>query len=301
MNAPAAVSWPSLAIDEIEIGDRYRKDLGDLDDLAMSIVENDLIHPIAITSDGRLVAGHRRLEACRRLGWSEVPVRVLTSISDAVGLLLAERDENECREPPKVSEQVAMGLAIEALEKPKAAARKAATQAKPGAGVVGGETVSPPTPEPRVREKVGAALGISGVTYDRARLVVTTANDPDAPEDVRKVASQALAEMDATGKVKGAWRKTLDARDGKLVAPEEPPETPTGRDLTRARAHLRRAHDLAATLRGFVRALEDGTAIDARRVRAASLEESRQIARDLKESLAALRKVQRAIEQESRR
>ena len=68
-----------------------------------------------------------------------------------------------------------------------------------------------------------------------------------------------------------------------------------------ARAHLRRAHDLAATLRGFVRALEDGTAIDARRVRAASLEESRQIARDLKESLAALRKVQRAIEQESRR
>lgn len=293
MNAPAAVSWPSLAIDEIEIGDRYRKDLGDLDDLAMSIVENDLIHPIAITSDGRLVAGHRRLEACRRLGWSEVPVRVLTSISDAVGLLLAERDENECREPPKVSEQVAMGLAIEALEKPKAAERK-------GGRPKTGETVTQVS-EPRVREKVGAALGISGVTYDRARLVVTTANDPDAPEDVRKVASQALAEMDATGKVKGAWRKTLDARDGKLVAPEEPPETPTGRDLTRARAHLRRAHDLAATLRGFVRALEDGTAIDARRVRAASLEESRQIARDLKESLAALRKVQRAIEQESRR
>lgn len=296
MNAPAAVSWPSLAIDEIEIGDRYRKDLGDLDDLAMSIVENDLIHPIAITSDGRLVAGHRRLEACRRLGWSEVPVRVLTSISDAVGLLLAERDENECREPPKVSEQVAMGLAIEALEKPKAKARQGARTDLDQHR----ETVTQGS-EPRVREKVGAALGISGVTYDRARLVVTTANDPDAPEDVRKVASQALAEMDATGKVKGAWRKTLDARDGKLVAPEEPPATPTGRDLTRARAHLRRAHDLAATLRGFVRALEDGTAIDARRVRAASLEESRQIARDLKESLAALRKVQRAIEQESRR
>jgi ParB family chromosome partitioning protein len=53
-------------IDQIQIGFRYRKDLGDLRPLAESIAEVGLLHPV-VTQDGRLIASQRSLEACRLL------------------------------------------------------------------------------------------------------------------------------------------------------------------------------------------------------------------------------------------
>ena len=66
-----------MNIDQIQIGFRYRKDLGDLRALADSIAEVGLLHPVVVTPEGRLIAGQRRLEACRLLGWTEVPVTVV--------------------------------------------------------------------------------------------------------------------------------------------------------------------------------------------------------------------------------
>jgi len=62
-----------MNIDQIQVGFRYRKDLGNLRTLAESIEEVGLLHPVVVTPEGRLVAGQRRLEACRMLGWTEVP------------------------------------------------------------------------------------------------------------------------------------------------------------------------------------------------------------------------------------
>ena len=56
---------PTAKISDIRIGQRFRKDLGDIDTLAKSIQEIGLIHPIAVTCDLDLVAGRRRLEAWR--------------------------------------------------------------------------------------------------------------------------------------------------------------------------------------------------------------------------------------------
>jgi ParB-like nuclease domain len=50
-------------ISEIKIGDRCRKELGDIDELASSIAEVGLLHKIVIRSDGVLIAGERRLTA----------------------------------------------------------------------------------------------------------------------------------------------------------------------------------------------------------------------------------------------
>jgi ParB family chromosome partitioning protein len=66
-----------MLINEITIGDRQRKDLGDLDVLANSIKEFGLIQPIilaqhATSGDVSLVAGGRRLAAVKRLGWLEL-------------------------------------------------------------------------------------------------------------------------------------------------------------------------------------------------------------------------------------
>ena len=67
----------TLPIDEIDIGQRYRKDLGDLKVLAESIESVGLLHPVVVTPDQRLIAGQRRLRACESLGWTEVPVTVI--------------------------------------------------------------------------------------------------------------------------------------------------------------------------------------------------------------------------------
>jgi ParB family transcriptional regulator, chromosome partitioning protein len=65
-------------IAEIIIGDRHRRDMGDIEGLAASISDVGLLHPIVIRQDGLLLAGRRRLEACRLLGWDAIPVSVVT-------------------------------------------------------------------------------------------------------------------------------------------------------------------------------------------------------------------------------
>lgn len=68
---------PTLPITSIEVEGRHRRDLGDVSGLAKSIEAVGLLHPIVVRSDGRLIAGERRLAACKLLGWKEVPVTVL--------------------------------------------------------------------------------------------------------------------------------------------------------------------------------------------------------------------------------
>jgi ParB family chromosome partitioning protein len=63
-----------LPITKIRVRNRYRKKLGDIESLATSIKELGLLHPIVVRPDGRLIAGERRLAACKRLGWKTVPV-----------------------------------------------------------------------------------------------------------------------------------------------------------------------------------------------------------------------------------
>jgi ParB family chromosome partitioning protein len=57
-----------------------RSDLGQLDELISSIEEKGLLEPIVVrpVEDGfEVVAGHRRLEACKRLGWRKIPCHII--------------------------------------------------------------------------------------------------------------------------------------------------------------------------------------------------------------------------------
>jgi ParB-like chromosome segregation protein Spo0J len=65
-----------LPIDNIEVGFRYPRNLGDLWSLADSIAVVGLLHLVVVTPEGSLIAGQRRREACRLLGWTEEPVTV---------------------------------------------------------------------------------------------------------------------------------------------------------------------------------------------------------------------------------
>jgi ParB family chromosome partitioning protein len=68
---------PTFSLDRIRVGERHRRDMGDIDSLAASIEDLGLLHPITVDQDGRLLAGARRLAAFKLLGRTEIPVNVM--------------------------------------------------------------------------------------------------------------------------------------------------------------------------------------------------------------------------------
>lgn len=77
--------------------ERVRVDLGDIAGLRDSISKLGLLNPIVIDENDRLVAGYRRLTACRELGWREVDVRIVAFEGDLLRELDAEVAENVFR------------------------------------------------------------------------------------------------------------------------------------------------------------------------------------------------------------
>lgn len=193
----------------IRVGKRYREDLGDLSDLMESMADVGLLNPIGVTPKYALVTGHRRLESARQLGWSKIAVRICTDRDDALTLLKMERDENKCRKDMTPSEWVTIGAAIEELERPKARARQ---------GTRNDLTSGSPEPNVRTDDIVADALGVSSPTYKRAKHIVKVASDPKAPPEVREVAAQAQAEMDATGRVRGPYDRLRAVEKGEAPA-----------------------------------------------------------------------------------
>lgn len=102
----------SVPIHTVKVGERHRKQMGDLNGLADSIHAHGLLQPIGITRDRTLVFGERRLRACRDLlKWDEIPVRVV----DVASIVEGEFTENQVRKDFTPSERVAIGKAIEEL------------------------------------------------------------------------------------------------------------------------------------------------------------------------------------------
>lgn len=171
------VQW-AVQIDTIKVGERHRRDLGDIDSLAESIATIGLINPITIDRDFNLVAGGRRLEALRRLGEKSVEVRIVEGLDDAASRLIAERDENTCRKDMTPSELYALGKALEALERPNAAER----QRDAGiANLPGHESVSVETNSHAGRTKnvVAPAVGLSPAQWMRLKHIGDRAQEGD--------------------------------------------------------------------------------------------------------------------------
>lgn len=104
----------NVKISEIEIGERKRKDLGDLSGLKQSIVETGLINPITLqkTENGfLLMAGHRRLTCCTEMGWEEIPARYSNKV-DALHLAMIELAENLHRKPFDFMEEINAKAAV---------------------------------------------------------------------------------------------------------------------------------------------------------------------------------------------
>jgi len=188
-------TWP---IDRIEVGNRFRKDLGNIDSLVDSIREVGLIHPIVVDErTGRLIAGERRLNACKRLGMRTVPVRTVKLDDDHA--LRAQHDENVERQPFTKTEMVAILRAVRDQVKTPAHihADHPDRQSLP---VSSGKTV----------DKVAPIVGTSPETLRKAEAVVVAAEaDPTL--------APVVEEMDRTGKVDPAYKKVARTKPKKRL------------------------------------------------------------------------------------
>jgi N6-adenosine-specific RNA methylase IME4/ParB-like chromosome segregation protein Spo0J len=204
------VSTASLNIGRIEVGFRYRKELGNLRTLSESIAEVGLLHPVVVTPAGRLIAGQRRLEACRQLGWSEVPVTVVDLYQAARG----EAHGNFVRKDLLPSEIVALKRAIEPLERREARQRQGVRADLCHPATVAGC-------QGDARDRIARYLGVGRTTIERAEAVLEAAEEE--PEEFGHL----VAQMDRSGKVAGAYRRLTVLRQARELE-ASPPELPSG-------------------------------------------------------------------------
>lgn len=85
-----------IQVNDIRIKKRVRRDLGNLQPLMESMRKHGLLNPILVTPKNELVAGHRRLESAKRLGWHSVTAQIVEN-TDSLTLLEIEFEENAAR------------------------------------------------------------------------------------------------------------------------------------------------------------------------------------------------------------
>lgn len=197
-----------MQIGDISIGVRYRKDLGDVEALADSIRSVGLLHPVVVTPEGRLIAGQRRLAACRILGWDEVPATVI----DLEQVILGEQHENLARKDLLPSEIVALKRAIEPLEREAAHKRQGARN-----DLEHPATVAECEKKGEARNRIARLLGVGRTTLARAEEVVEAAEaDPDEYGHL-------VEQMDRSGSVAAAHRRLRVQQQARQLETEPPP------------------------------------------------------------------------------
>jgi len=99
-NPPSVVSPVAPAhmpIEAVKLGDRERKDYGELAELGDSIRENGIIQPIVVDENCNIVDGGRRYSAAKLIGLTHVPVILKSTEGSELKLRIMEFAANEDR------------------------------------------------------------------------------------------------------------------------------------------------------------------------------------------------------------
>ena len=248
------------ALDSIKVGRRHRRELGDVDSLAASMEENGVFQIITIDPDGNLVCGLRRLAAMRKLGWKTADVWVRPGISDRLGELLAEQDDNLLHKPLTLTEQAALYRELKTLMAEDAARRQEASRftaggpnpRSHGAATVAGPSTSPaptdPAPAGSGDSRAQAAIMVTGrasyTSMERIGELQRLASDESQPATVRERAAAELEGIDTGGSITAAHQRTRTeeslAELDELAADSSSPEDVRAR-AARDAAELRTA------------------------------------------------------------
>ena len=158
-----------VLLTDIKIGERFRKDLGNVKSLAKSIKEVGLLHPIVLDENNNLIAGFRRIKAFEALNRETIPFTII-SVDD---LKEGEIQENRERKNFTASEMVAIKrymepeLTIEAEKRKKSSLKKGAK--KPRA------SKKDERDKGRTDNRIAKACGVSKGTLRKAEKIVEAA------------------------------------------------------------------------------------------------------------------------------
>ncbi|GAB3767886.1 ParB N-terminal domain-containing protein [Microlunatus parietis] len=193
-------------VNSIRVGQRHRTELGNIDELASSIDRDGLLQPITITPDGVLVCGARRLAAIKTLGWRKVNVWVRSGLSDRLGQLLAEQDDNQLHKPLTQREAAALYRELKQVMAEDAARRKASTrfsaENQPGSDGPA-KFAGPSSALGEAREQAAAMIpgGASHTTLDKIGYLERLAADSAQPDAVRVEAQAGLERIETRAPV----------------------------------------------------------------------------------------------------
>ena len=82
-------------IKDIKIKKRVRHDLGNLEALKNSLRTYGLLNPITLNEKYELIAGERRLQAAKQLGWTNINAVIMNNVSDVEELELELEENNQ--------------------------------------------------------------------------------------------------------------------------------------------------------------------------------------------------------------
>ncbi len=192
-----------IDIDKIIVGDRIRKDFGDIDELADNIKKNGLLNPITINNRHVLLAGERRLRACKLLGWSQVDVRMVESEDEAQDIEI-ELSENTVRRNftgSELAEGIRRQMAIESEKAKERSGVRTDLRQTFATGESG-----------RARDKAAEQFGISG---EQARKTLYVADNSELldPADFADWDEGRLSTNKAFQRIKAAQKQAEQERD----------------------------------------------------------------------------------------
>lgn len=106
-----------IELEKIRIKNRIRRDLGDIKPLMESMKHHGLLNPIVVSHDHELIAGQRRYEAARKLGWTAIQCRVIDN-RDRISMLEIEIEENTARKDFSSDEMADALVRLDKLKNP---------------------------------------------------------------------------------------------------------------------------------------------------------------------------------------
>lgn len=204
-----------VEIEKVVVKDRIRKDFGDIQELADDIKQNGLINPPVVNKNYELLAGERRLMACKELGWNQIEVRMMDT-RDAEHELNVEISENDVRKGFTKSERVDYMKRLLRIEQAKASEREHSGVKNP----------SPNSDEGRSDEKTAKQFGIGRDTM-RKEIAIADNKDLLDPSDFAEWDEGKLSTNKAFQKVTASLEQAkrqhiIDSERIKLLENQKP-------------------------------------------------------------------------------
>lgn len=193
-----------IDINKIIVNDRIRKDFGNIEELAEDIRVNGLINPPTVNKSYVLLAGERRLRACKSLGWTQIEVHMLDTKDEAHDLAV-EMSENNMRRNftgSELAEGIRRQMAIEA-EKAKERMES------------GGVEIFPQGSTGKARDKAAEPFGISGKQAEKVLFVDDNRDLLDA-SDFAEWDEGKLSTNKAFQRIKAAQKRAEEERDAAM-------------------------------------------------------------------------------------